>query len=54
MSTSSEPASLLTEKSRATLDKVRKWAEGDGEQPAAGVPDRAAIEAEMKRRGLLK
>lgn len=54
MSTQTEPTALLTEKSRATLDKVRAWA--DGQKPSEaneGGIDPAAL-AEAKRRGLIK
>lgn len=56
MSTQTEPMALLTDKSRETLDRVKKWAAG--EKPAqagtqdAGV-DPAAL-AEAKRRKLIK
>ncbi len=43
MSTQTEPMSLLTDKSKATLDKVRKWADGDSAKPAEGSGERKTI-----------
>lgn len=53
MSTQTEPTALLTDKSRETLEKVKRWAAGEKPNAAADGPDPAAI-AEAKRRGLIK
>lgn len=54
MSIQTEPMALLTDKSRATLDKVKQWAGGEkpASAPATGAVDPAAL-AEAKRRGLI-
>lgn len=53
MATQTEPRSLLNEKSKAGLAKIEEWANSTDSKPSSGV-DRSAIEAEMRRRGLLK
>jgi hypothetical protein len=42
---------LVTTAGKSAMDKVRKWAAGSA--PGAPAVDRGAVEAEMKRRGLL-
>ncbi len=54
MSTQTEPRSLLNSKSKEGLTKIEEWANGGSGTKSSGGVDRSAIEAEMKRRGLLK
>ena len=54
MATQSEPRSLLNDKSQKALKEVEDWANGTAKPSKAGGVDRSAIEAEMRRRGLLK
>lgn len=46
---------IIGEEGQRVLERVEKWTKGNGEpaKPAVGV-DRSAIEAEMRKRGLLK
>jgi hypothetical protein len=45
---------LVTAAGQSAMDKVRKWSAGPATPAATStLPDKSAVEAEMKRRGLL-
>lgn len=61
MDTNTDFRELLNAESKAKQAKVQKWLDGDGPKPeeakaspASTAPDKAAVEAEMRKRGLLK
>lgn len=45
---------LLTQSGKASMDKINTWANGGGDNTPASAPNKVAIEAEMRKRGLLK
>lgn len=58
MDTNTDFRELLNAESKAKQAKVQKWIDGDGPKPAEATtttaPNRAEVEAEMRKRGLLK